>query len=179
MWPVAVETVVSATTVFSTTGVGAVNRRSYDPVMKPHRRVVLRHAADVPGDADGLYHQVADPLARRSWMPELVEVDAPPGPLHAGDRFAGRTRVFGHTFAGDSHTDIAEGSTHLVEEVVVGARFRSEWTFTPTPTGTRLEHVIDLELPGGPLVALVAPLLRWRLARMQNKSLRALSRARR
>ena len=109
-------------------------------------------------------------------MTELVEVDAAPGPVGAGDRFNGRSSILFHDFIGASLVTEAEPGRHLAEEVVIGARFVSRWEVTPTATGSTVHHRIDVEFPAGPFSPLERWVLRRRLLRMQRESLANLAR---
>ena len=109
-------------------------------------------------------------------MTELVEVDAAPGPVGAGDRFNGRSSILFHDFIGASEVTEAEPGRCLAEEVVIGARFVSRWEVTPTATGSTVHHRIDVEFPAGPFSPLERWVLRRRLLRMQRESLANLAR---
>lgn len=127
---------------------------------------------------EALFAVVADPSRRPQWLAELQEVDAPPGPAHTGTRFTGRSSVLGHDFLGSSEVVAAEEGRVLSEQVVIGARFTSTWTFEPSGNGsyTRVVHRIEIDYPGGPFSWLEKRLLAWRLRRTQRESLTALER---
>ena len=118
---------------------------------------------------------LADASVRPSWMTELVEVDAEPGPVRVGDRFNGRSAILLHHFIGASEVTESEPGCSLAEQVVIGARFVSRWQVRPAARGTRVHHTIDVEFPAG----LFSPIERWvlrrRLLRMQRRSLAALA----
>ena len=129
------------------------------------------HATDVTASPDEVWAMLADPSTRPSWMTELVEVDAAPGQVAVGDRFNGRSSILFHDFIGASEVTEAEPARHLAEEVVIGARFVSRWEVSPTSSGTRVRHTIDVEFPAGPFSPLERWVLRRRLLRMQRQSL--------
>jgi uncharacterized protein YndB with AHSA1/START domain len=126
---------------------------------------------------EALFTVVADPARRPQWLAELQEVDTPPGPAVAGTRFSGKSSVLFHDFIGDSEVVSAEAPHRLSEQVVIGARFTSTWTFEPAGDGsTRVVHRIEIDYPGGPFSWLEKRLLAWRLRRTQRQSLAALDR---
>jgi len=65
--------------------------------------------------------------------------------------------------------------TRFEEDVIVGVRMRVSYDVADTTDGVVITHRLDATLPGGPLGRLVAALLRWRLRRMQQTSLRWLA----
>ena len=129
----------------------------------------------VPADADAVYDAVADIKGRLQWLHELKEVDSTVPQAEEGVRFVGRSSVLRHDFLGTSEVTRAEPGKALAEEVYLGARFTSEWTFTAVDGGTRVRHCIDIDFPSGPLGALARLLLRRRLRTMQRASLAALA----
>ena len=131
----------------------------------------------VPADAKAVYEVVADLNRRPQWLHELKEVDSAVPQAEEGLRFVGRSSVLRHDFLGTSEVTRAEPGEALAEEVYLGARFTSEWTFEPAEGGTRVRHRIDIDFPSGPLGALARLLLRRRLASMQRSSLAALQRS--
>jgi uncharacterized protein YndB with AHSA1/START domain len=124
---------------------------------------------------EALFTVVADPTRRPQWLAELQEVDAPSGEAVTGTRFSGRSSVLFHDFIGDSEVISAEHGRELTEQVVIGARFTSTWTFEPVGDGTRVVHRIEIDYPGGPFSWLEKRLLAWRLRRTQRQSLAALA----
>ena len=129
----------------------------------------------VPAEASAVYEAVADIDRRPQWLHELKEVHSAVPQAEEGVRFVGRSSVLRHDFLGTSEVTRAEPGKALAEEVYLGARFTSEWTFEPTSGGTRVRHCIDIDFPSGPLGALARLLLRRRLRTMQQASLRALA----
>ena len=137
-----------------------------DPLRIEHDVVVKR------ASSEALFAFVAEPTRRPEWLPELNSVE----PI-TESRFAGRSALFGHEFAGESEVVRSETPEVLSERVVIGARFTSTWTFEPTAEGgTRVRHEIALDAPSGPLGRISRRVLRWRLRRMQRESLAALAR---
>ena len=122
-----------------------------------------------------VYDAVADLRHRPAWLTEMSDVDAPSGPARAGTRFTATSSILMHRFHGTSCVEVADGTTHLTEEVHIGARFRSTWTVEPAGDGATLRHTIELDLPTGPLGWLLRGVLGWRLRRMSNRSLRLLA----
>jgi hypothetical protein len=126
--------------------------------------------------SEALFTVVADPARRPQWLAELQEVDAPPGQAVTGTRFSGRSSVLFHDFIGDSEVVRVEPGRELTEQVVIGARFTSTWTFEAAGDGaTRVVHRIEIDYPGGPFSWLEKRLLAWRLRRTQRQSLAALA----
>ena len=134
------------------------------------------HATDVAASPEDVWAVLADPTTRPSWMTELVEVDAAPGPVEVGDRFNGRSSILFHDFIGASEVTEAEAGRRLAEEVVIGARFTSRWEVSATAGGTSVHHTIDVEFPAGPFSPLERWILKRRLLRMQRQSLANLAR---
>ena len=128
---------------------------------------------------EALFTVVADPARRPQWLAELQEVDAPAGEATTGTRFSGRSSVLFHDFIGDSEVISAVHGRELTEQVVIGARFTSTWTFEAADTGddaaTRVVHRIEIDYPGGPFSWLEKRVLAWRLRRTQRQSLAALA----
>ena len=142
----------------------------------PSLPLAVDHATDVAARPEDVWALLADPSTRPSWMTELVEVDASPGPVQVGDRFDGRSSILFHDFIGASQVTEAEPGRRLAEEVLIGARFTSRWELVPSPDGsTRVRHTIDVEFPGGPFSRIERWVLRRRLLRMQRASLRNLA----
>ena len=119
---------------------------------------------------------LADASNRPSWMTELVEVEAAPGPVAVGDRFAGRSSILFHDFLGQSEVTESEPGVSLVEDVVIGARFVSRWEVSAHASGARVHHTIDVTFPAGPFSPIERWVLRRRLLRMQKQSLANLAR---
>lgn len=142
----------------------------------PSSPLSVDHAADVAAPPEAVWAVLADPSTRPSWMTELAEVDAAPGPVGVGDRFNGRSSILFHDFIGASEVTVAEPGRRLAEEVVIGARFVSRWEVEATSAGARVHHTIDVEFPSGPFSALERWILRRRLLRMQRQSLANLAR---
>ena len=144
----------------------------------PTRPLSVRHVADVPASPEDVWAMIADPTHRPSWMTELQQVDARPGPVSVGDRFNGESSILLHDFIGASEVTEAEPARALAEEVVIGARFVSRWELTATADGTTsVHHAIDVQFPAGPFSPLERWVLRRRLLRMQRASLRNLASA--
>ena len=129
----------------------------------------------VGADPGAVYAVLADVAARPTWLPELLRVDAPPGPGALGTRFTGETALLGHRFIGASEVVGAEAGRMLAEEVYLGARMRSTWTLEPAPEGTRVVHRIEIDFPAGPFGRVERWVLRRRLKRLQRRSLAALA----
>ena len=134
------------------------------------------HATEVAASPDAVWGMLADPTTRPSWMTELVDVDAAPGPVAVGDRFNGRSSILFHDFIGTSEVIESEPGRSLAEEVVIGARFTSRWEVSSTADGSTVHHTIDVEFPSGPFSPLERWVLRRRLLRMQRQSLANLAR---
>ena len=141
------------------------------------RRFALEHHQHIAGSAAAAYALVADVARRPEWLRELKRVDGPGRPVVEGDRFQGESSLLLHDFIGTSEVTKAEPGRALVEEVVLGARFVSEWTFEPAGHGATVTHRVDIDFPGGPFGRLERWVLRRRLAAMQRSSLRALAEA--
>lgn len=135
------------------------------------KRLNLRRQAHVNAAPDRVFVAIADVRARPSWMPELHSVEAPDRPVTTGDRFRGESRLLLHQFLGESVVLNAESPTHLEEEVVIGARFRTSWSIEPSGDGATITYDIRLDYPGGPLGRIERALLGWRLGAMQRRSL--------
>lgn len=137
----------------------------------------IEHESTVRADPAATYGLIADASRRPEWLTELREVDVPPGPVHQGQVFSGRSRAFAHEVAGLSHILEAQDGASLTEHVVVGVGLRSTWTVTTAAgAGTRVHHRLDIDAPGGLLAPLERVVLRWWLGRMQRRSLAALAR---
>ena len=134
------------------------------------------HAVEVATSTEAVWAVLADPSTRPSWMTELVEVDATPGPVEVGDRFNGRSSILFHDFIGASEVTESVPGRVLAEEVVIGARFTSRWEVSATGGGTKVHHTIDVEFPSGPFSPLERWILKRRLLRMQRQSLANLAR---
>ncbi|MEA3078167.1 MAG: hypothetical protein QOF60_3075 [Actinomycetota bacterium] len=108
-------------------------------------------------------------------MTELRSVSAPDVhvPLEPGDRFFGETTILRHDLLGVSEVTVAHTGHELAESVVIGARFVSRWTLSPSSsgTGTDVTHTLDVEFPGGPFGRIERWVLRRRLAAIQRDSL--------
>jgi hypothetical protein len=138
--------------------------------------MLIESQSAMPASADDVYAAVADLRQRPTWLTEMSEVDAPPGPAQAGTRFTATSSLLLHSFHGASDVREADGVSRLTEEVHLGARFQSTWTIVPTPTGSVLRHRIELDLPTGPLGWIARIALGWRLRQMSRRSLRLLAR---
>jgi uncharacterized protein YndB with AHSA1/START domain len=135
--------------------------------------VSVDHVRAVPAPPAAVWSEIADPTQRPAWMTELRAVDAAPGDVQVGDRFAGASSILGHEFLGESRiTDVDPGRL-LAEDVVIGARFTSRWELTASADGasTTVRHAIDVQFPAGPFSGLERWVLRRRLLRMQRQSL--------
>jgi hypothetical protein len=144
----------------------------------PTHPVSVDHVEHVEATSAEVWAVVADASKRPDWMTELRRVDAAPGTLHVGDRFVGESSILLHDFIGASTVVTAEPERLLLEEVVIGARFRSRWELTSSPDGrgSEVRHTIDVDFPAGPFSGVERWILRRRLLRMQKASLRALAR---
>jgi uncharacterized protein YndB with AHSA1/START domain len=129
----------------------------------------------VAAPPEAVYAVVADLRGRPGWLRELVHVDPTAGTAEPGTRFEGESRLFLHRFPGSSVVVRAEPGRALAERVHLGARLVSEWSFEPTGDGrTRVQHSMDVVLPGGPLGRIERFLLRRRVASLQRAALEAL-----
>jgi uncharacterized protein YndB with AHSA1/START domain len=138
--------------------------------------ISVDYASDVPGSPGEVWSLIADPSSRPSWMTELRKVDATPGPVAVGDRFAGQSSILLHDFIGESKITDAEPGHLLAEEVVIGARFVSRWTVTPSSSGgSNVRHTIEVEFPSGPFSPIERWVLRRRLLRMQKSTMAKLA----
>ena len=143
--------------------------------MRP-RPVSVNHVREVPASPPEVWAEIADPSQRPAWMTELRMVDAAPGEVRVGDRFAGASTILGHEFLGESHVTSVDPERFLAEEVVIGARFVSRWELSPSSDGrTTVRHTIDVQFPVGPFGAVERWVLRRRLLRMQHASLEKLA----
>lgn len=130
----------------------------------------------VGADPGAVYAVLADLSSRPTWLAELRQVDAPPGPAVAGTRFTGESSLLFHDFAGASEVVVAEPGRALEEHVLLGARMVSRWTLEHDgPSKTRVTHVIDIDFPTGPLGRIERWVLRRRLAQLQRRSLASLA----
>jgi uncharacterized protein YndB with AHSA1/START domain len=138
-------------------------------------RIERSEAVGAPPDA--VYALVADVGRRTEWLAELRRIDAPPGPVGEGTRFTGQSSLLWHDFVGTSEVVRAEPGQALAEEVFLGARFTSEWEFTPSPDGrgTVVRHCVSIDFPNGPLGRLERWVLRRRMRTLQRTSLTALA----
>ena len=141
---------------------------------------VLRTERDVvlSAPSDRVWDEVAAIDRRPRWLVELHRVDGAPSPAAVGDRFTGESHIFLHHFVGSSCVSQADRGTAFTEEVYLGARMVSSWTFeaeSGASDRTRVRHRIDIDFPGGPLGVVLRSLLRWRMRRMQRDSLRNLA----
>ena len=135
----------------------------------------IEHDVVTRASPEALFTFVTDADRRPEWLTELRAVDAR-HPIEEGTRFTGRSSLFLHDFVGESEVVRLDHPHVIAEEVVIGARFTSTWHFEEAAGGTRVRHEIAIEFPGGPLGGVARRLLRWRLRRMQHKSLAALAR---
>ena len=150
----------------------------------PTQATKSNHAVAVTMDVDAppaaVYELIADARRRATWLPELETTpDAPDRPLTKGDRFVGYAELLGHRFVGSSEVVDADPGQGLVEQVVIGARFRTAWNVTPSGDGTscRVTHEIDIEFPQGPMGRIERWVLARYLVRLQRKGLRRLAQA--
>ena len=123
------------------------------------------------------YAVIADLRRRPDWMVEIGDVDVAAGQTATpGLRFDASATLLGHTFLGRSEIQIADPGVAIEEQVVIGARFTSRWTFEANASGhTVLTHHISVDYPGGVLGRIERVLLSLRLRRMQRQSLRQLT----
>lgn len=128
-------------------------------------------SAVLPASPERAWEEVAAVPSRPRWLVELHEVHDAPAQAAAGDRFTGESRIFLHHFVGTSEVTEADHGASLSEEVYLGARMVSTWTFQPDGDGTRVHHRIDIDFPRGPLGVVLRALLGWRMRRMQRDSL--------
>lgn len=135
----------------------------------------IERSVTVAAGPDEVYEVLADIGRRPQWLAELRRVDAPAEPVQAGTRFEGQSSLLFHDFVGTSEVLRAEAGRALAEQVYLGARFVSEWQLDATADGTRLRHTVAIDFPDGPLGRLERWVLRRRMARMQQKSLEALT----
>ena len=142
----------------------------------PQLPVSVDHVQEVAAGPAEVWALVADASQRPGWMTELRRVDARPGAVEEGDRFVGESSILFHDFVGASEVTVADPPKLLVEEVVIGARFVSRWEVAPAASGhTTVRHSIVVEFPAGPFSRLERWVLRRRLLRMQQVSLRNLA----
>ena len=141
------------------------------------RFVSVDHAQEMPAPPPRVWAKIADPTQRPAWMTELRRVDAEPGEVQVGDRFAGASAILGHEFLGQSEVTAVEAGKLLTEEVVIGARFVSRWELVASSDGrsTTVRHAIDVQFPAGPFSRVERWVLRRRLLRMQRESLARLA----
>lgn len=133
--------------------------------------MLIESSAAMAASPDEVYAAVTDIDTRPLWLREISDVEpAPDGP-----RFNATSSLLLHRFHGASQVTHSDAPRQLVEDVHLGARFRSTWTVTPSATGSALTHRIELELPAGPLGWVARMLLGWRLRQMSRKSLRLLA----
>ena len=132
-------------------------------------------SAVLPASPERAWDEVAAVPRRPRWLVELHEVHGAPARAAEGDRFTGESRLFLHHFVGTSEITEAQPGASLSEEVYLGARMVSTWTFAAEGDGTRVRHRIDIDFPNGPLGVVLRALLRWRMRRMQRDSLRNLA----
>lgn len=128
-------------------------------------------SAVVPATPERVWEEVAAIPDRPRWLVELHEVHGAPAQAAEGDRFTGESRIFLHHFVGTSEVTAAAPGASLSEEVYLGARMVSTWTFAAEGEGTRVNHRIDIDFPRGPLGLVLRALLGWRMRRMQRDSL--------
>jgi uncharacterized protein YndB with AHSA1/START domain len=140
-------------------------------------QIWLRADGVVPGTPEAVWAAVADVRRRPAWLAELRRVDDGEGPAEPGTRFTGQASLLGHDLLGHGVVHEAEVGRVLVEEIVLGARLVSTWTFEAEGDGTRTRvgHALVIDYPRGPLGGLERWLVRRRLARMQRTSLAALA----
>ncbi len=117
---------------------------------------------------------ITAPHRRSSWQPEIVAMRGPEK-LGAGDEQEGDAKMLGFRVQGKSTAVRAEQRV-FEEDVIVGVRMRITYEIEPTPTGSRIQHRLEADLPGGPIGGLLSLLLRWRLRQMQRASLEGLAR---
>lgn len=143
----------------------------------PQRPLAVDQVREIEAPPEAVWAVVADPSLRPAWMTELRRVDAAPGEVSVGDRFLGESSILLHDFIGASEVTAVEAPKLLAEEVVIGARFVSRWELVPSLDGvsTTVRHTIDVEFPAGPFSWLERWVLRRRLLRMQQASLRHLA----
>lgn len=135
----------------------------------------IEQSAAVAATPAEVYAVLADIARRPEWLTELRQVDAPAGPVEVGTRFTAQPSMMLHHMVGVSEVVRAEPGQALVEEIYVGARFRSEWELEPAEGGTVVRHRMTFEFPGGPLSRLERWVMRRRVTAMQKKSLAALA----
>lgn len=114
-----------------------------------------------------------DPATWPAWQSEILATDGP-APLEVGDEVLGKARMLGFDVEGRSEATSIDAHT-FVEDVVVGVRMIVTYSVAEDDSGCTITRTVEMELPGGPLGALLALPLRRRLKKMQDQVLHALA----
>ena len=86
----------------------------------------------------------------------------------------GHAEMLGFEVDGQSFT-VEASDHHYVEDVVVGVGMRVSYAVEETPSGTRLTHRMECQLPGGPMGSLLSFFLKRRFVKMEKQLLRKLA----
>ena len=142
---------------------------------RTHRTRRFEIESSSPSSASG--EQVLGRIRRPETWPEWQsEIIATRGPAHLaeGDVVDGDARLLGFDVTGRSSTGrITE--ERFEQDVIVGVRMRVSFRVTPAGSGSIVTHRMEADLPSGVTGSVLSMLLAWRLKRMQNHLLRALS----
>lgn len=127
-------------------------------------------SAIAPSD---LIERIRDPASWPEWQSEIVSTDGPER-VSEGDVVPGHAAMLGFEVDGQSFT-VEASDRHYVEDVVVGVGMRVSYAVEETPSGTRLTHRLECELPGGPMGSVLSFFLKRRFVKMERELLRKLA----
>lgn len=122
---------------------------------------------------NSVMQRVLDPSTWPSWQPEIISTEGP-AKLGEGDVVTGRARLLGFDVQGTSLTTAAE-EKEFVEDVVVGVRMRVFYRVEESEQGSLVTRRLEADMPTGFSGRILAVFLRWRLRRMQDRVLDALT----
>lgn len=109
------------------------------------------------------------------WQSEIISTSGVEV-VDEGDVVDGQARLLGFDVTGRS-TTLKVAREAVEQDVIVGVRMRVTYSVTPTSGGSIIRHRMEADLPTGIAGSVLSLLLGWRLKRMQNSLLTALSRA--
>lgn len=135
----------------------------------------LAHEIEIRRPPDEVFACLATPERIPEWNPAIVETRRlTPGPVRVGTRIRQRRTSPTTTFEELEVTELDPGRTLVLTGDLGPLHGTIAYRLHPTPRGTRLENVADLEAGG--LARLIAPLAAGRVRSAVAENLAALKR---
>ena len=98
---------------------------------------------------DKVYARVEDNETYPDWWPNMVEQKRQtPDPLEVGSRSTYKYNMMGATINGEVILETYDPPNHLIVRTTGGAAGTFDWTFATEESGTRVNVVVDYNLPG-------------------------------